>query len=217
MCIKHAQHLKLSDIGIPYMKHDIDHLLQQIPCGIFWKDCHSIYLGGNKIFLKAAGFNSSTDLVGKTDYDLPWYEYAAAHLASDAQALSGHLLINAIETRRQASGKVGNIIVNKSPLFDKNGILIGLIGSYMEFNEQDAMQQAILRHEISLAPQQLTCLSLVIQGMTAKQVANALGLSQRTVEFYIALIKRKFNCRTTTELLVKIYLAQNRGLSITSL
>ena len=45
------------------------------------------------------------------------------------------------------------------------------------------------------------CLKLLIESKTAKETANVLGLSRRTVEFYFENIKNKFSCWSKQEVL----------------
>jgi PAS domain-containing protein len=47
-------------------------VMDNIPQLISWKDKNSIYLGCNKIFAKVAGLRDPSEIVGKTDYELPW-------------------------------------------------------------------------------------------------------------------------------------------------
>ncbi len=54
-----------------------------------------------------------------------------------------------------------------------------------------------------LSPQQTKCLSLLGQGMTARDIALDMQLSVRTVEHYIAAIKQKLNVKNTKELIAK--------------
>ena len=56
-------------------------VLDTIPAGVFWKDRDSVYLGANRAWLEAAGLNSSQEVVGKTDYDLPWGERSGEFLS----------------------------------------------------------------------------------------------------------------------------------------
>lgn len=42
-----------------------------------------------------------------------------------------------------------------------------------------------------------------LQGYTAKEIARALGLSFRTVEYYLKLLKCRFDCRSKRELIAK--------------
>ena len=39
---------------------------------VFWKDRSSVYLGCNANFARSAGYAHPEEIVGKTDYDMPW-------------------------------------------------------------------------------------------------------------------------------------------------
>ncbi|MEL6333454.1 MAG: hypothetical protein AAFQ76_12780, partial [Cyanobacteria bacterium J06626_26] len=47
-------------------------VLDYIPEAAFWKDRNSVYLGCNQHFSQAAGLASPEEIIGKTDFDLPW-------------------------------------------------------------------------------------------------------------------------------------------------
>jgi PAS domain-containing protein len=53
-------------------------VIDNIPQHIFWKDTRSVYLGCNANFAVVAGVGSPEEIVGKTDYDLPWRKDEAA-------------------------------------------------------------------------------------------------------------------------------------------
>lgn len=52
-----------------------------------------------------------------------------------------------------------------------------------------------------LTLRQYDCLYYLIKGMTAKEIANILGLSYRTVQDHFERIKQKFNCHRRSELI----------------
>jgi PAS domain S-box-containing protein len=56
-------------------------VLDSIPSAVFWKDRDSIYLGGNRTWLEALGLKSSEEVVGKSDYDLPWQKKAGGFVS----------------------------------------------------------------------------------------------------------------------------------------
>ena len=60
-----------------------------------------------------------------------------------------------------------------------------------------------------LTKRQTDCLLGIVKGMTAKEVALHLGISPRTVEHHLDLIKTKLNCRSRVEL---IAIAEQLGL-----
>lgn len=55
-----------------------------------------------------------------------------------------------------------------------------------------------------LTNRQLQCCLLLMQGKTAKEIANTIGLSARTVEDYLSQIRTKLGCRNKTELIIKL-------------
>lgn len=47
-------------------------ILDTIPQHVYWKDSNLVYLGCNRNFARIAGVDSPENIIGKTDYDLPW-------------------------------------------------------------------------------------------------------------------------------------------------
>lgn len=56
---------------------------------------------------------------------------------------------------------------------------------------------------ITLSRREKECLSLYLNEMQMKEVANKLNLSVRTIEFYLGNIKNKLECSTKSELIKK--------------
>lgn len=57
---------------------------------------------------------------------------------------------------------------------------------------------------IVLTKRQIQCAEYLLRGMTARETANALGLSRRTVEYYLGNIKSKLACNNKTTLILKL-------------
>jgi DNA-binding CsgD family transcriptional regulator len=55
-----------------------------------------------------------------------------------------------------------------------------------------------------LSRRESQCLDLILQSKIAKQISKELGLSQRTVERYIETLKSKLDCRTKTDVVIKV-------------
>lgn len=54
----------------------LNNVLFHVPGSIYWKSREGVYLGCNEFQAKMAGFNSCMEVIGKTDYDLPWKNIA---------------------------------------------------------------------------------------------------------------------------------------------
>ena len=56
---------------------------------------------------------------------------------------------------------------------------------------------------IYLAKQQSICFSLLFEGMSAREIADRMHLSSRTVQHYLARIRQILGCRSNKELIIK--------------
>ena len=129
--------------------HESKQLLQlamdNIPHKIFWKDRRSVYLGCNSEFARIAGLDSPADIIGKSDYDLPWKKAESDRFREcDRQVMdSGEALLNIVETQRQANGKATWAKTNKIPLRDVENKVIGILGTYEDITPFKETQQAL--------------------------------------------------------------------------
>lgn len=134
---------------------------------------------------------------------MPWADtHADLYRERDIEALNGHTAKNRIETQLQASGKLTKVIVNKVPLHDSGGKIIGIIGSFIEMPDDF---DASFKSKISLPRVQKEVMCAVANGLSAKQIAAKMNLSRRTIEFYIDILKHKFACRTKSELIARLW------------
>lgn len=176
-------------------------ILLQIPGCVFWKNVDSVFMGGNFQFAKVAGLDSPAQIIGKTDFDLPWGKtHAAFYRAKDREVMAGKNIIRGMETQLQASGKMVTVIVNKYALLDESKKVIGVVGNYDLLMPPENQSDST-----AITKQQMLCLNFLCKGYTAKQTARVTNLSPRTIEFYIQTLKKKFDCRNKIELLFKIW------------
>jgi DNA-binding CsgD family transcriptional regulator len=54
------------------------------------------------------------------------------------------------------------------------------------------------------SPRQKECMPLIIQGLSAKEIAKVLEISHRTVEDYIQVLKQKLHAKNKSDLIAKI-------------
>ncbi|MEO7067732.1 MAG: EAL domain-containing protein [Rhodanobacter sp.] len=112
-------------------------VLDNIPQRVFWKDAEGRYLGCNTAFARDAGFASSSELIGKTDFDMAWKEDASAYRAKDAAVLDGGGTDVAYEEpQHQPDGSVMWLRTSKVPMLGPDGRAIGVLGTYEDITEQ---------------------------------------------------------------------------------
>ncbi len=122
-------------------------ILDTVPQSIFWKNKDSVYLGCNQVFAAAVGISTPEDIIGKTDFDLPWPQYEAeAYRADDAQVIAGQTpKRHIIEPLQQADGARLWIDTTKLPLVDSHGDVYGVLGVYEDITERRRAEEEIRR------------------------------------------------------------------------
>ncbi|TFG08305.1 MAG: PAS domain-containing sensor histidine kinase [Promethearchaeota archaeon] len=124
-------------------------VLDNIPQFIFWKDIDSVYLGCNKNFSRVAGVGTPDNIIGKTDFNLPWEKsqaesfYEIDRLVMESNKPEFHI----IETQLQADGKEAWLDTNKIPLHNSKGEVVGLLGTYEDITERVLAKKALEKSE----------------------------------------------------------------------
>jgi PAS domain S-box-containing protein len=123
-------------------------VLDTIPQRVFWKDRDLVFLGGNKPLALDAGFSEPADIIGKTDYDHASYAMAERFRADDREVMeTGHPKINYEEPQVRADGSKAWLRTSKVPLRDKDGTIIGVLGTYEDITEQKRAEETLRESE----------------------------------------------------------------------
>ncbi|MFN8597350.1 MAG: PAS domain S-box protein, partial [Anaerolineae bacterium] len=127
-------------------------VLDQFPGVVFWKDRQSVYLGCNRAFSTAAGLADPEEIVGKTDFDLPWAETEAINYRADDSAVMscGQPRLNIVESQHQADGRIAWFDTSKVPLSDAQGIVFGVLGTSRDITEHVHTVQTLRETEVFL-------------------------------------------------------------------
>lgn len=133
-------------------------VIDNIPQRVFWKDRNSVYLGCNKPFAQDADYSDPNTVVGKTDYELSHVEAEhATHERTVDQAVmeTGASKLNCEESLSKPDGTHW-LMINKAPLRDQSGDIIGVLGTYEDITVRkkaeavlEGEQNARLQLEIS--------------------------------------------------------------------
>lgn len=117
-----------------------------VPQRIYLKDKNCVYFSANRQFLKDAGFEREEQAIGLTDSDLPWKNYAAELWVEDQWVLSGNTYH--IESQEYIiNGKLSIRKKIKFPLRNKNGEIVGILGTYEDITEISQYNQSLFNSE----------------------------------------------------------------------
>ncbi|HSC87070.1 MAG TPA: ATP-binding protein [Polyangiaceae bacterium] len=120
-------------------------VMDNIPQHIFWKDREGRYLGCNGNFARIAGKKGPEELIGLTDFDMPWTREEAEYFVSvDRRVMQSRTPeYHIIEPQKQADGKQAWLETNKVPLLDENGNVMGILGTFEDITERRATAEAL--------------------------------------------------------------------------
>jgi rsbT co-antagonist protein RsbR len=119
-------------------------VIDNLPQTIFWKDRNLTYLGGNRQFALDAGIDTPEEVVGKTDFDMPWVELAEQFQADDQRVLATDTPQHNIEAPIQKAGGVQAWLrTSKIPLHNHTGEVIALLGMYEDITPLKEHQQEL--------------------------------------------------------------------------
>jgi AraC-like DNA-binding protein len=152
---------------------------------IAWvKDRQGRYQWVNRAFLtnyavnKEAHVADTTQVLGKSDYDLCSAYLADQYRSDDEQVLAGNRILNRVELVGQSDGMATWNVTNKIPLRGQDGSVVGTAGTTRRLREQDA--------EVVMGPHFGPVLNHLrthyrLQ-ITNRQLARLSGLSVRAFE-----------------------------------
>jgi two-component system cell cycle sensor histidine kinase/response regulator CckA len=120
-------------------------IIANIPCGVFWKDLNSVYLGCNDQIARDCGLEDSRQVVGKSDYELCCSrEDATFYRDCDQEVMrSGEAILNLEESQTRAGGVVRTLLTSKVPLRDSSGDIVGIVGVYQDITERKLLEEQL--------------------------------------------------------------------------
>ncbi len=141
---------KQSEAALLESQRMLRYVLDTTPQTMFWKDKNSVYLGCNQVYARAVGLNSPADIVGKTDFDLPFpRQEAEAYRADDQLVITNKTpKLHILEQVNWADGTHIWADTSKLPLVNEQGQVYGVLGVLEDITEQKLAAQALNESEI---------------------------------------------------------------------
>ncbi|WP_445372515.1 EAL domain-containing protein [Methylomonas sp. HW2-6] len=155
-------------------------LLDTIPDLVWLKDPNGVYLTCNLQFERLYGAGEA-EIVGKTDRDFVSAELADFFRDNDQKAVrAGKVCANEEWLEFADNGYRGLFETLKTPVLDRNGKLIGVLGIARDISERRAAQAKIQRH-MQLYAALSRCNKAIVQ--SADEADLFLSVCQAAVEF----------------------------------
>jgi PAS domain S-box-containing protein len=119
-------------------------IIDNIPRAVFWKGKDLRFQGCNKIFAQVAGLKSYLELVGRTDYEMPWREHGDAYRADDLAVMNSRKARLDLEEKNvNNEGKVSWVLTSKVPVMNKHGEVVAVLGMFEDITERKVREADI--------------------------------------------------------------------------
>jgi PAS domain S-box-containing protein len=148
-----ASALQLQEQKIMQSQDTLQAIVDNIPRAIFWKDNDLRFMGSNLNFANIAGVESPRDLVGKTDFEMPWSAQADAYRKDDHEVMrSRKSKLDIEEVNINSNGEESWVRTSKVPIISQNGEVVAILGMFEDITiwkqkESDVAQKLKEREE----------------------------------------------------------------------
>jgi PAS domain S-box-containing protein len=157
-------------------KEILQTIIDNIPARIFWKDRQFKYLGANKLFLQDVGLRHRDEIIGADDFKLFLPVHAELYRKDDREIIeTGIPKLNFEEPINTAGDKTTWLLTSKVPMFDGNGNIIGVLGTYIDLTERKQVEQELNQYRSHL--EQLVA-ERTAELLKAKEAAEAANIAK---------------------------------------
>ncbi|WP_242038102.1 PAS domain S-box protein [Tolypothrix sp. FACHB-123] len=126
-------------------------ILDTIPQRVFWKDRNSRFLGCNPGFANDYQLKPG-EIIGKTDAELPWAQWAHLYRADDLTVIESRTAkLGYEEPTNNVNGEQIWLRTSKVPLTNSAGEIIGILGSYEDITDRKQAEEQLRRTNEQLA------------------------------------------------------------------
>ncbi|MFQ2671722.1 putative bifunctional diguanylate cyclase/phosphodiesterase [Aeromonas caviae] len=123
----------------------LQQIIDQLPMNIFCRDTHGRYLFANKAFAREAGLQDPSELIGKSDAEMPWgdvFREEDDRLLADGKPLRHQQL-------HCHSGEGASWMeINKVPLYDEHGDPIALFAMVSAIDQRKELEQTFRQQQL---------------------------------------------------------------------
>lgn len=145
----------LAEEELHHSRKMLQMVMDNIPQNVFWKDREFRYLGCNRSFAEHAGLDDPAEIVGRDDSQMPWKADAADYQSHDRKVMEQNGADLAYEeSRLQPDGGILWLRKSKLPLHDRDGRVIGVLGTIQDITESRRIKESLVKKEKILAEAQ---------------------------------------------------------------
>ena len=122
-------------------------VIDAVPASIYWKDRDGRYIGCNQYVVDMAGKKNRGEIIGKTDFELPWRDSAETLRKIDLHVMNTGDIYETEETSILPNHRETIFLTIKKPFYGLNGNIMGLIGISIDIADRKKAEELRIKHE----------------------------------------------------------------------
>ena len=122
----------------------LNNIIDHLPGNVYWLDKNNVYLGCNKVQAISAGLEDRYEIIGKTNFDMPWHAQADAYNIVNNTVMMTGQECSVEEIARHIDGKERIFLSKKVPLRDAKDNIIGVLGISFDITEQKEAERKLV-------------------------------------------------------------------------
>lgn len=125
----------------------LENIMANMPGHVYWKDINGVYLGCNDKQAQTLGLQFGNEVVGKTDFDLPWPTHSAQQFHDNDQRIMFSGIAEAVE---EIISEQNDIVFSiKAPIKNEQGTIYGILGISIDITEKKRLERLEKEREIA--------------------------------------------------------------------
>ncbi len=120
----------------------LTYVTSSLPIPLYWKDAKGRYQGCSRAYAEWLGLTSVSQVIGRTDFDLPWDEKTSVQ----KNDIDNHIIRAGAETtntemiKSRLNGKCSVVLASKTPLRNTDDAIAGMVGAYIDITHRKASE-----------------------------------------------------------------------------
>lgn len=184
-------------------------VIEHVPGILLVKDLQHRFIASNASFEEFSGF-SPRQLVGLSDFDMPWSKHADIYISHEKDVLAGHdySVIEPLPGLKRV-----NLATKKCIIYDRHGVPSGIIATSVPFEPTVELYSPTLKGDIiriadcglGLTKTESIVLYLMLKGLKRSDVASRAQISASSYDFHVRNLKIKLKVSSTSEIIAAAY------------
>ena len=132
-------------------KITLENIIANMPGHIYWKNIKGVYLGCNDKQARSLGLKYGSEVIGKTDFDLPWDKKARDNIVHNDKLIISTKRTETLQESVVINDQKYTFVSQKSPLINTQQETVGILGVSIDITQQKILEEKYMNKTYELS------------------------------------------------------------------